>query len=223
MSVVYDISVPLHNRLVSWPGDPGLIIEYPMRLENGDPATVSRLVMGSHTGTHVDAFCHFKTHGRALHQMDLSVYVGKALVLEINDAACVTRTELENHPLKAELVQAKRVLFSTANSRQAWAEQPFNEHFCHIHPDAASYLAGLGVQLVGIDYLSVEGFHAERLYGESAPTHHRLMDAGVYIVEGLYFQNIPEGWYDLTCLPLAIEGGDGAPARVILRPLGEAS
>lgn len=214
---IYDISVPLSNRLVSWPGDPGIAIERTLDLKNGDPATVSFLKMGSHTGTHVDAFSHFKNGGKSLDQMDLSIYVGRALVVEIEDPNAITMGELQRNPHFLDLRKAERVLFKTSNSANAWFEKDFNEQFCHLNPHAADFLIELGIKLIGVDYLSVECFHAKETYDEDAPTHHRLLDAGVYIVEGLNLKDIKPGWYELICLPLKIENGDGAPARVILR------
>jgi arylformamidase len=217
-TTIYDISVPISNHLVSWPGDPGVQIDKTLDLSQGDPATVSFLRMGSHTGTHVDAFSHFKPGGQTVDEMDLSRYIGPALVIEIEDPERITLGELQRNPSFLDLRKAKRVLFKTANSRNDWHTQPFNEHFCHLNPHAADFLIELGVQLVGIDYLSVEGYHAKALYEADAPSHHKLLDAGVYLVEGLTLKNIKPGWYEMICLPLKIKSGDGAPARVVLRP-----
>lgn len=220
---IYDISVPISNTLVQWPGDPPVCIERTLDLHQGDPATVSFLHMGSHTGTHVDAFSHFKREGQSLDAMDLSLYVGPALVIEIEDPRCITLGELQRNPSFLDLRKAQRVLFKTLNSRKQWYRQPFDEDFCHINPHAADFLIELGVRLVGIDYLSVEGYHAETLYEAVAPTHHKLLEAGVYIVEGLDLSQVQAGWYELICLPLKIQDGDGAPARVILRDLPPAA
>ena len=67
-----------------------------------------------------------------------------------------------------------------------------------------------GVQLVGVDYLSVAP------YEEGAPTHEILLKAGVVVVEGLNLSKVMRGFYELYCLPLKIAGSDGAPARAIL-------
>ncbi len=207
---IYDISVPINNRMVSWPGDPGVRVERVLELAQGDPATVSHLSMGSHTGTHVDAFSHFKREGKPLDAMDLSIYVGEAVVVEIADPKRITARELSGF----DWTGVERVLFKTRNSSREWYNEPFDESFVHISPDGADFLIEKGIRLVGIDYLSVEGYHAD-----GAPCHHRLMDHGIYIVEGLYLKNIQPGRYELICLPLKVEDGDGAPARVVLRDL----
>lgn len=216
-TAIYDISVQISNELVSWPGDPGCEVERTLDLCCGDPATVSFLKMGSHTGTHVDAFSHFKQAGDSLSEMSLERYIGRALVIEIEDPRCITMGELQRNPHFLDLRKAERVLFKTVNSRNDWYKKPFDEQFCHLNPHAADFLIELGVKLVGIDYLSVEGYHAKDLYEADAPTHHKLMDAGVYIVEGLNLKDIRPGWYELICLPLKLQNGDGAPARAVLR------
>lgn len=220
---IHDISISISHQMISWPGDPGVSVERTLDVCCGDPATVSFLKLGSHTGTHVDAFSHFKPDGRPLTSMDLSPYIGRALVVEIEDPEKITLGELQRNPAFLDIRKAERVLFKTVNSARNWHEQPFNEHFCHLNPHAADFLIELGVKLIGIDYLSVEAFHAKSLYEEEAPTHHRLMDAGVYILEGLSLKGIKPGWYELLCLPLSIQNGDGAPARAVLREINHES
>lgn len=217
-SPILDISIPISHQMISWPGDPGVSVERTLDVCCGDPATVSFLKMGSHTGTHVDAFSHFKKEGESLTTMDLSPYIGRALVVEIEDPEKITLGELQRNPAFLDIRKAERVLFKTVNSEREWYKHPFNEHFCHLNPHAADFLIELGVKLIGIDYLSVEAFHAKTLYDEDAPTHHRLMNAGVYILEGLNLKGIKAGWYELICLPMHLENGDGAPARAVLRP-----
>ena len=105
----------------------------------------------------------------------------------------------------------KRILFGTSNSHQ-WvtSESNFNEDFVAITEDGAAWLVERGVQLVGVDYLSVAP------YGDSEGTHKVFLNAGVVIVEGLNLSNVVRGFYALYCLPLKIAGSDGAPARAIL-------
>ncbi|MEM0952387.1 MAG: cyclase family protein [Cyanobacteria bacterium P01_H01_bin.74] len=216
---IIDITAPISSELPVWPGDPPITIDWVLALDRGDPASVSRLSMGSHTGTHVDAFSHFKQDGLTLSQMDLRIYNGKSLVVEIEDPTKITMGELQRSPSFMDLRKAERVLFKTINSASQWYKQPFNPQFCFLDPTAASFLVELGIKLVGIDALSVDAFDAEDRYEEPVPTHHRLMDAGVYIIEGLVLNTVSAGWYQMNCLPLNLKDGDGAPARVTLQTL----
>ncbi len=220
MNGLIDISVPIREQMPTWPTDSGVTIELVKSIANGDAANVSRLSLGAHTGTHVDAFYHFKPDGKRLDEMDLSVYIGRALVMAFDSPQCITVQDLRDHRLNGDLQQAERLLIKTVNSRNDWSREPFNENFCYLAPGAAEYLATLPhLRLVGIDYLSVESFHARAIYGEDAPTHQRLIQADIAILEGLLLDDVVEDWYELICLPLSIENGDGSPARAVLRPL----
>lgn len=88
------------------------------------------------------------------------------------------------------------------------------EDFVYISEQAAAYLAETGVRTVGIDYLSVGGYHAD-----GAKIHRILLGAGIWIIEGLDLSAAPAGQYEMICLPVKLHGSDGAPARAILRPV----
>ncbi|MGA2712136.1 MAG: cyclase family protein [Bryobacteraceae bacterium] len=208
MSNWIDISVPVRNGMVHWPGDPPFHIERAHDQEKGDAATVSQMTLGVHTGTHMDAPLHFIRNGRTIDEMPLDATVGRARVVQIDDPKSIKREELLAQAISA----GERILFKTANSAKAWSSDKFEEDFVFIAQDAARYLAERGVLCVGVDYLSVGGFH------EDGPeTHHALLEAGVWIIEGLDLKAIEPGEYDMACLPLKLIGAEGAPARAILR------
>jgi arylformamidase len=194
--------------MVHWPGDPPFHIERAQDQAKGDAATVSQMTLGVHTGTHMDAPLHYIRNGRTIDEMPLDATVGRARVIQIHDPKSIKREELLARAISA----GERILFKTANSAKAWSSDKFEEEFVFIARDAARYLAECGVLCVGVDYLSVGGFR------EDGPeTHHALLDAGIWIVEGLNLRAIEPGEYELACLPLRLIGAEGAPARAILR------
>jgi arylformamidase len=203
-----DVSVPLRTGMVHWPDDPPVSIEREQDIERGDVATVSSLSMGAHTGTHIDAPLHFFRTGKSIDTMPLTATLGRARVIEIHDPESIKPDELRPH----EIQRDERILFKTRNSARCWQTDDFVEDFVYISPEAARYLAAQRVQTVGVDYLSVGGF-----FRDGVETHHALLEAGIWIIEGLNLSSVAPGIYELVCLPLKIEGGDGAPARAILR------
>jgi arylformamidase len=183
---IYDISVPLSNRLPTWPGDPPLKIEKALDLDRGDPATVSFITMGSHTGTHLDAPGHFIRGGKTIDQIPPDVFIGRVRVydlpvekrIEVDDLKCLSWQGIE------------RVLFKTRNSRECWKDEVFHTDFVHLSQKAAEYLVEKGIKLVGIDYLSVEAFGSTEF-----PVHRILLSHEVLPLEGLNLSEVEPGEY----------------------------
>ena len=205
-----DVSVLVRAGMPYWPDNPPVHIERQLDIERGDVANVSSLRMGSHTGTHMDAPLHFLDDGKGLDEMEFEATIGPARVVEIEDPVSVTAGELQDK----DILAGERILFKTRNSTYAWSSTSFVEDFVYIAKGAAQYLASRRVRTVGIDYLSVGGFKKD-----GVETHRALLEAGIWIIEGLDLARVASGKYDLICLPLKIERSDGAPARAVLRPL----
>jgi arylformamidase len=197
-----------------YPGDPAIQIQDWKAFAKGDAANVSLLHFGAHTGTHVDAPAHFIEGALKVESLPLDVLIGEAQVVEVpHDTGSIDESFVIEHCA----LGVPRVLFKTRNSEFWKADKSeFRCDFSHLELGAAKQLVNDGVRLVGIDYLSVEKFH-----NEGHPTHLALLSNGVVIVEGLNLSDVPEGHYELICLPLRIRGGkgDGAPARAVLRTL----
>lgn len=211
MAQFIDISLPFRPGMITWPGDEEFRLERVLELGRGGSFNLSRISMGLHAGTHLDAPLHFLPGGMDISSMPPAVGVGPCRVVEIPDRPHIDREDLEPlHPQEGE-----RMLFKTRNSLSAWWERPFDPRYACLTVEAARYLAERGVILVGIDYLSVAPFE-EREAGE---VHRLLLEAGVWILEGLNLRGVEPGDYELFCLPLKVENGDGAPARAILSPL----
>ncbi len=205
-----DISVPLRNDMVHWPGDSPIQIERIHDMERGDAANLSAISMGSHTGTHIDAPFHFIRDGKRIDEMPLDTMVGRARVIEIRDTESIKPEELHQHRIR----RGERILFKTRNSLRVWKTDTFIEDFVHISKEAARFLADRGVRVAGVDYLSVGGFKRDGI-----ETHRTLLEAGIWIIEGLDLSLVKPGKYNLICLPLRLDKGDGAPARAILRAI----
>lgn len=208
MTRIYDISVPIRTGGLVYPGNPAITVALQQAIARGAGANVSELDLGSHTGTHVDAPRHFFDDGAGVDQIPLDVLMGPAAVLVFGeDVRAVGREHLEPH----DLAGVDRLLLCTRNSGYLTQDPAFHQDYTYLAPDGAEYLVSRGVRLVGVDYLSIEQFHSGH-----HRTHLTLLRAGVVIVEGLNLDGILPGTYELCCLPLRIEGCDGAPARAVL-------
>jgi arylformamidase len=205
---LYDISVGISPDTPVWPGDPPVRLERVSRIADGANANVSHLSCSVHVGTHVDAPVHFLDGTAGIEALSLKVLNGRAYVVHIPSADMIDETVLEKAGIPP---RTRRVLFKTRNS-SLWArgETAFQEDFVAVDAGGAKWLARKGVQLVGIDYLSVAPF------GRSREPHRVLLEQGIVIVEGLDLSEVSQGRYTLHCLPLKLVGSDGAPARAIL-------
>lgn len=204
---LYDATLAIHEKMVVFPGDPPFESEPVCRIQTGADYNLTRISMGTHLGTHVDPPAHFIEKGTTADQIALETLVGPGVVADLRGCTQIDRRALE----KAAIAGYKRVLLKTDNG-PLLLESPLHPDTVHLTGDGARYLVENRVRLVGIDALSIE--HHEN---PGSPVHHLLLEAGVLVVESVHLLEIPPGEYEIFCLPLKIKGGDGAPARVLLR------
>jgi arylformamidase len=207
-----DVSVPVRAGMFHWPGSPEVAVSQIEHLRRGDVATTSALSLGVHTGTHVDAPGHFILDAGGVDAIGLDRLMGPARVLDMDELGRIRPNDLEGRDIR----RGDRLLFKTRNSR-FWKDKDFRPDYTCLTPEAAHWLVERGVRTVGIDYLSIAPMDA------AVETHVPLLGAGICVIEGLDLSSVDPGAYDLICLPVRLEGLDGAPARVLLRASGEAS
>lgn len=204
---IIDISVPLSPTTPVYPGDPPLSLS-PLSTLAEHGFSLSELRCGTHTGTHIDPPRHVIEGGAGVAAVALDVLCGPARVVDVRGHRVVSADTLR----EMDLDGVTRVLLHT-DSGQGLMEGRYEADHVHLDESAARYLVDeIGVLLVGIDTLSVDGASADTF-----PVHHALLGAGVVVVECLALAHADAGDYDLCCLPLRLEGGDGGPARAVLR------
>jgi len=209
MMKIFDVTFTVEQGMTVWPGDDAVQLFRQKKIEDGANANVSFVGMSVHTGTHIDAPFHFLKAGYGVEQIPLDLLIGPAQVIQVpEDAKAIDAKTLEKIVIKPGI---KRVLFKTAVSlQQTTLSQVFKTDFVAIAADAAQILVDKGINVIGIDYLSIAP------YKNSRPTHEILLNANTLVIEGLNLADVEEGLYMMYCLPLKLKGSDGAPARVIL-------
>ena len=209
-TTIWDVTLPLQPGLPVWPGDPAVRMEPLAAVSRGDSCNITAYAFGSHTGTHLDPPRHFFDEGAPLDELPLRLLLGPCYVADLPEVeSSVSAGDLDAAGIPSD---TSRLLLKTSNSR-LWDDprHPFHVDFVDLSPEGADWLLRRGVQLVGIDYLSIE-----RPDDPACPVHRSLLSAPVVILEGLDLRNVSAGAYDLVCLPLRAMNGDGAPARVLL-------
>lgn len=191
---MFDLTTPLEQSMPAYPGDPPLQIEHTATHEV-DGFQVTRICLGSHLGTHVEAPRHFFPQGKTLDGFPLSRFVGPGVVYDCRPGPhetiddCLTR-QIQTHPLPSAGIALLRMDGGTLTSR------------------AAELLVEAGVGLVGVDAPSID----EAPY----PLHRYLLDREVLIAENLNnLDRVGEGPVHCCLLPLPLYGVEAAPARAI--------
>lgn len=192
-------------------GNPGYSDELDSAIADGATANVTRLEIGAHTGTHIDGPSHFYDGGPGTEALELEAMIGPCVVAEIPDRGL---EPIDRGALEAAGIPdgSERVLLKTTNSR-LWERNDFTHDFIRLDRSGAEYTLERGIRLIGIDYLSIGDGDA----------HRALLGAPIVALEGLDLREIEPGPYTLLCLPLKLEGTDGAPGRVVLADSGEST
>ena len=204
----HDISLNLSTDTVRWVVAPPLEVHERRRMSRGDKVNATALTMSVHAGTHLDAPFHFLPDGAGIDALPLERFIGPAMVHAVDADRYITEAHVDAIPRDG----ITRVLFKTRNS-QLLKRREYDPNFVAFSLEAARALVARGVDLVGLDYLSVA--HAD----EQVPVHRAFLDDGVVLLEGIDLSEIRPGRYELICFPLRLRGLDGAPCRAVLRDL----
>ena len=200
--IVHDISVPIRPDMHIYRGNPGMSLARHESIAEGAIANVSKLELGVHSGTHIDGPSHFIDGALGTEALPLDAMIGPATVVDATGAT----GDLDEAALESlDLPDGERLLLKTTNSA-LWNEPEFTHDFIRLTGSGARRLIDRGVRLIGIDYLSIGDMDA----------HRELLGAGIVALEGLDLRAVEPGEYVLICLPLRLEGSDGAPCRAVL-------
>ncbi|MBF0216845.1 MAG: cyclase family protein [Candidatus Omnitrophica bacterium] len=205
-----DISLPVFNGMVGWPGDPVFKRTLFKDMGKGDTVYGSKLELSAHTGTHLDAPLHFLENGPSVDKLPIGSMVGPSRVVVIKDARAIKPEELAKHSIR----KGERLLLKTVNSGIIGKIRHFRKDYVYLTLDGARYLAEKKVRLVGIDYYSIGGIDKA---AKGRGTHKVLMSANIPIIEGLDLSGVKEGRYDLIVLPLRLAGSEASPVRAVVR------
>ncbi len=209
--VIYDISPALTPDIAVFPGDTSLSCETLLRVEDGDPVTLSTLHTTVHVGAHIDGPNHYESGADGVESWSLERCIGPCRVVHVK----VPRGDrVTPDMLPSECLDQQRVLIATGTYPDP---THFNTDFCGLHPDTVDWMQRHGVELVGVDTPSVDPAHSTTL-----DAHQRFRVHGMTILEGLVLSEIPSGVYELIAAPLKLIGFDGSPVRAVLRTLSGA-
>jgi arylformamidase len=207
MKRLWDISPPVSPASALFPGDRAYSQEWTATLGPGCPVNLSAVTLSPHIGAHADAPLHYGAGAATIGEVDLLPYLGPCRVIHAIDCGALVRIEHLQHAI-ADL--PARVLVRTCTlAPVAWSPV-----FSAFAPETITWLAGLGVLLIGIDSQSVDPADSKTL-----PSHNRLLKLDVRVLENLLLDEVPAGDYELIALPLKWTLADASPVRAVLREL----
>ena len=150
-----DITMPIRNNMVHWPGDADISVQRINSIGAGDDCNVTNLSFSAHTSTHMDAPLHFIDNAKDISTLPFNAVIGRAKVIEIKDNKSVKLDELKTHNIE----ENDRLLFKTRNSLIDWSMKDFINDYVYLTTESAKYLAERKVKTIGIDYLSIAGLN----------------------------------------------------------------
>ncbi len=211
----YNLTTPIKEGLVVFPGDPEVKIEKLKELNEHEHNSYNLCAVsgGNHTGTHIDYPSHVHSTGKNSSNFQLEDLIDQpGVIIDVpQHQTSISKSFLETQ--KKSFFKGAIVFFKTKNSDIPKTQANFTESFVAVEPDAADVLLEAGVKAVGIDYLSIDQYQNETL-----PVHKKLLEKDILIVENLELKDVPAGEYLISIAPNQIEEIDGAPATVYARP-----
>ena len=204
----FDLTHTISQKMQVYPRDPQPKFE-PHSTIKDDKVNVTRITVGSHTGTHVDAQSHFLSNGNSVENEPLSKFIGEATIIDVSvkeggeGGGGITAKDLNRY---SDIVQRDDILLTYTGTGD------HRTNFTYLDISAARWIVNHKIKCIGIDTLSVEKYGSK-----DAPIHKLLLSEGIGIIENLdnLKQFVTKRMF-LVCLPLPFEGVDGSPARAIL-------
>lgn len=209
-----DLSRVIYDGMPKIPVLPDVHVQRCLSLEKGHPLNVTEISLACHAGTHVDAPVHIIDNGKSIEEIPLEDFVGPGAVIPVKKRGGeeVTARDLEDSGVPVSRGDIL-MLFT------GWDEK-FESPDYNIHPylsiDAAEWIVGKGVKLLGIDCITVDLPTPMRQKGFEYPVHRILLGNGVLTAENVANLGKVAGKKSrILALPLKVKGSDAGHARII--------
>ena len=213
MKKCVDLTHGITSGMPVFPGDPMVEITTHLNYRE-DGCRVSRWVLGSHTGTHMDAPSHFIPGASSLDMYDVNRFFRRGVVVDVSHLAPDAAIEPGHLEASLKIACPGDFLVLYTGWDRYWGHPLYDRH-PHLSLAGASLLVASGISLVGIDAPDIE-----KAPGGDYPVHHCLLHHDCLIVENLTnLRQISETVGLFTFLPLSVEAADGSPVRAIYMPV----
>lgn len=211
MPKLRDLSHPIRDGMMVYPGDPHVAISPALTVEH-DGVQVERVDMGSHTGTHIDAPAHTVAGARTMADVTLDELVGDALVLRVPGLADRQQYGWDDLAAAGQIPDAVPAIVIIDTGWAQWFGQDRATDHPHLHPDAAAELWRRGMRVLAVDTLSPDETGGE---ADAFPVHEIVLGGDGLIVENLCGLADLPARVQVGFFPFKLQG-DGAPVRAVV-------
>jgi len=218
---IVDLSHSLENDMPVYPGDTRTLLE-PTSTIPKDGLNLTKVIMSSHAGTHVDSPSHFVEKGLTIDQIPARKFAGEAVVIDASSTPIGSAVNIDSLHLgtaynKVEIGEDDFVLFYTGSS-ELWGNPIVEKKYTFLSEALVKKLVKNRVRAVGIDSFSVDSFDSITF-----PVHKELLSNGPFIIESLAnpLKQFLGKRIFLICPPLKLASKDGAPCRCLAVPIIE--
>jgi len=211
---IVDLSHPLNPDTQVYPGDPVPTFSVATTIEN-EGYNLFNVMLGSQSGSHVDAPYHFNNQGATIDNVDLHMCMGNAVVINVSHKKAkeeITLSDIE--PYADKITSSEIVLFRTDWYQKAGSDLFYEHPF--LSEAGGKFLLNQGIKTVGIDAINLDNTG-----GTEFPIHDAYANSGGLIAENLAnLDNIDFENPFVVVLPLPLTGCDGSPVRAVAIQFG---
>lgn len=203
---VIDLTLPINNKMS------GVSIE-PAKILSVDGWNATTLHLYSHSGTHMDAPLHFEVNEQTIDKLPAERLISEAWVVDLRHLEPKAEIQISDLDAITENFKAGQSIILHTGWSKRIGTPAYRDDLPRISSDLAHWLGEKGVNILGVEPPSVADVNN---MVEVTEIHNILMKNDIIIVEGLCnLEQITKPRVTLIALPLKVEGGDGAPSRVI--------
>jgi len=206
MKRIIDLSCSIFHQIPVFPADPavGFMNHHSHK---GAGYCVSQVIMGTHTGTHIDAPLHKIEDGNSIDVIPLEKFIGKALIVDLTYLNSGDEIKLANIvDYKDDIKKSKIVVLKTGWSKH-FGEECFFTDFPGITFEAADWLSRQDINMIALESPSVHPTDHVRI-------HECFLKKDIVILETLCnLELLNNKFVELFAVPLKLKGLDGSPVR----------
>lgn len=207
MKSIIDLTHVIVDQMPVHPYDGQVSLHRDRTLER-DRFNNSRLTIGMHVGTHIDAPSHFLENSLHVSDYPLDSFIGEGCLLDVRgEDLLVFKSEYEERVHEGSIVLLLTgfgALYGTSDYYQRFADHPV------VAPELAHFFVRKKIKMLGMDMPKPDNYPFD--------IHKLLLQNNIFIMENLTnlegLLGVPQ--FEVIALPLKIQA-EGSPVRAVAR------